>query len=196
LITARELLARDGPQFVTLYWGSLDGVGHVYGPATERYAAELRALDAGLRQQLEEATLDATLVLVSDHGMVAMSKSDYLELDALPQLAAALRLPPVGEPRASLFHLDRSRIDAVREAIAARPEFGFAALRSEDALAKGLFGDGTAHPEAAARLGELVLLSTARYGLYHAYPDAARLRGMHGGLTDQEMLVPLLVAAI
>jgi hypothetical protein len=196
LITARELLAGEAPRFVTLYWGSLDGVGHVYGPFSERFTAELRALDAILRQQLEGNLLDATLLVAADHGMVEMADRDYLTLEDLPPLGGALRLPPVGEPRATYAFLDRGRVEEVREALCAREDLEFAVLRSEEALALGLFGDGAPHPEAAARLGDLVLVSTGRRGLYHAYPDAARLRGMHGGLTDHEMLVPLLIAAI
>jgi len=196
LVSALELLRREGRRFVTLYWGSLDGVGHVYGPRSSRFVAELRALDACLRQQIEGSRIDATLLVVADHGMVEMAPADYLEVAALPELGAALRLPLVGEARATYCHLAEREVERVQRAITSREEFGLAALRSEEALDHGLFGVGARHPEAARRIGELIVLSTARHGLYHAYPDAPRLRGMHGGLTDEEMLVPLLLATI
>jgi len=196
VVSALERLRREGRQFVTLYWGSLDGVGHVYGPHSSRFVAELRALDACLRQQIEGSRLDATLLVVADHGMVEMAPADYLEVAALSELDAALRLPLVGEPRATYCHLAEREVERIQQAIASREEYGFAVLRSEEALERGLFGVGASHPEAARRVGDLMLLSTGRHGLYHAYPDAPRLRGMHGGLTDQEMLVPLLLVNI
>jgi len=196
LVTARELLQQDGPRFVTLYWGSLDMTAHGYGPSNERYAAELRALDACLRQQLDAPGVDAALVVTADHGMVDMSAEDYVPLERIPGLQAALRLPLVGEPRATYAHVAEGEIERAMESIAPLAELGLACVKTEDALQGGLFGGGPIAPEVRHRIGDLVIVSTGRAGLFHAYPDAVRLRGMHGGLTPREMMVPLIFAPL
>ncbi|UCF10320.1 MAG: alkaline phosphatase family protein [Candidatus Bipolaricaulota bacterium] len=111
LVSARELFAAPDKQMITLYWGSLDAVAHAYGPSDERLTAELRALDACLRQQLAVQDGGETLLLISsDHGMTDMTPSDYVDMSSLPTLHRALRIPPVGEPRATYLHLPEGRL--------------------------------------------------------------------------------------
>jgi hypothetical protein len=61
----------------------------------------------------------------------------------------------------------------------------------ETALQHGLFGQGELHPEIRHRIGDIILLS--RSGWYvtdHISKSMAKSR--HGGLSDWEMLVPLV----
>ena len=60
------------------------------------------------------------------------------------------------------------------------------------------FGLGTPHPELARRIGDRVLLLQSNYTLKDWLPQERRfeLVGVHGGLSPDELLVPLVTAAV
>ena len=84
--------APDPPRLVTLYFEAVDDAGHRYGPDAPEVAAAIARVDAtlarlvdGLRQR---GRLDATdLVVVSDHGMTAVSPDRVVVIDDAVDLA-------------------------------------------------------------------------------------------------------------
>ena len=197
LVAARGIL-RDAkePTLVTLYWPSLDSVGHVRGPESDAYTAEVLSIDYAIRRELLGRVKQTLLVVSADHGFVPMEKSDYVNLSSLPGLKDAAILPPVGEPRASYLYLKNGSRDRLAGEEPHLLPGGLFSLSARRALASGLLGKGEIHPEVKNRLGDLVIVSTGRAGIHHPYPDARFLRGMHGGLTAEEMLVPLIVCEL
>lgn len=194
-VAAREILNdAHGKTLLTLYWPGLDSVAHVRGPRSDAYVAEARAVDGAIDRELR-GRLDRTLLLVTaDHGFVPMSPADYVSLRDLDRLDEQALLPPVGEPRASYLYLRHGT--APMEAEPTLLHGGILRMTAAQAVASRLLGEGRPHPEIDRRLGDLVLASTGAAGVVHPYPDAALLRGMHGGLTEDEMLVPLVAAAL
>ncbi len=196
LLTTLE--GRGERAFVFAYWDALDAVAHERGPETDAWRLELRTLAFALEQGLFPggvAPLDGTLVLItSDHGQLpAPPKERVLQLKRHPGLTRRLRLAPTGEYRACYLH---AKPDALRELEAGLKErFGdeLVVVRSRDALEAGLFGPphGRTHPETPERLGDLIAIPRGRQALYWPY-DPFELKGRHGGLSDEEMLVPLI----
>ncbi|MCK5586331.1 hypothetical protein KAJ02_09705, partial [Candidatus Bipolaricaulota bacterium] len=136
------------------------------------------------------------LIVTSDHGFVPMAPEDYLLLNSEFDADRALLMPPVGEPRASyLFTRDGSK-DAILKAFSEGRDDGLICIESRELIETGLLGINTPHREIANRIGDLALLSTGSAGTFQDYPDAVLLRGMHGGLTEDEMLVPLIIAPL
>ena len=197
LVTARHLLNHaEGKTFVSVYWPGLDAVAHGRGPDTDAYVAELRAVDDAIRRELVGRVENTLLVFTSDHGFVPMRSGDYLQLQDRPEIDQAMLLPPVGEPRASYFFARSDARDRLATALGGVATDGLILLSPEEMLAEGLLGTGSAHPEIKNRIGALIAVSTGQAGIFHAYPDASMLRGMHGGLTEDEMLVPLIVSPL
>ena len=194
-VAARDIANEgSGKRLLTLYWPGLDSVAHVRGPDSDAYLAEARAIDAAIERELV-GRLDNTLLLItSDHGFVPMRSADYIPLEELDHLAENALLPPVGEPRASYLFL-RHGVASPTDTPRLLRE-GLLQLTAKQALAAGLLGHGTPHTETARRLGDVLLVSTGAAGVVHPYPDTAILRGMHGGLSEDEMLVPLIATPL
>ena len=70
------------------------------------------------------------------------------------------------------------------------------AVRSEDFLAAGLLGPGQPHPRLAERLGSHALLMEAGWTIVDHVPGEHEhtMIGVHGGLSADEMRVPLILA--
>ena len=84
-----EWLARPPatrPAFATLYLETLDKAGHAHGPDSPEVAAALSRADAllaSLLAGLDRLALEANVVIVSDHGMAAISPERVIFLDDL-----------------------------------------------------------------------------------------------------------------
>ncbi len=182
--------------FLSLYWPGLDTIAHVRGPETDAYVAELRAIDDALRRELLGRAEKTLLILSSDHGFVSMNPDDYVRLRDAPGVERALLLPPVGEPRASYLFIREGERKHVSEALNQLLKDGLVCVDSHALLEDGLLGEGSPHPEVAGRIGDLAVVATGRAGIFHPYQDAVLLRGMHGGLTEEEMLVPFIASPL
>ena len=61
-------IASDRPDFVFVYFGTLDIAGHAYGFMSDEYLAQLERVDSAFGTLLETLPADATVLLTSDHG--------------------------------------------------------------------------------------------------------------------------------
>jgi hypothetical protein len=100
----------------------------------------------------------------------------------------------VGEARAAYLYCRNGEVDAAREYIETRLGGQFIVLDSRDALDAGLFGNGKPASELKHRVGDLIAL--ARGNFYWEEREEVKMRGRHGGLAEEEMLVPLIVARL
>lgn len=84
-----DLPPGERPRFVTLYFEHTDKAGHDHGPGSPEFVAAAALVDralARLVRGLERRGLAANLVIVSDHGMAAISPERLLIVDDLVDL--------------------------------------------------------------------------------------------------------------
>ncbi len=197
-VVLRKLLDRSGERaLLFVYWDTLDEIAHRYGPESEEWDAELGSLSYALERDclndLNAPFLRGTLFMVAaDHGQLrVVPKDQVLRLARLPKLKKNLLIPPTGEYRATYLHAKAGQLAELESGLYERFRDRLVILRSPEALEAGLFGRGSIHPETLDRIGDLVAIPRGAQALYWPH-DAYSLIGRHGGLTDEEMLVPFL----
>ncbi len=188
-----EALTRPGPAFLSVYWPSTDTLGHTYGPASPAVGSEIAHTFNVVRQIAHKMPKKSLLIVLSDHGQYeADPVKDMVNCAAQAALREALLLPPVGDPRAAYMFVRRGREEAVAEFFHKFFPEEFTVLSTEEALGRKLWGLEEAKPEVRALLGDLVVISRKRR--FVLWPtEEFKLRGLHGGLTTDELFVPLLV---
>jgi len=197
----REVLLqyRQEPLFLVVYWSGTDLLGHLYGPEGGPFRRALRCMDQTLESFLDSlppAVREGTLlVFTSDHGMVQTPPDRAIRLSGHRALRRMLRRPPAGEPRMIGLHVRPDRTDALRAYVAERLGDRFLLLETERVLAAGLFGPDGASAPIQEQLGGLLLVARGDARLIFE-KEAAPLYGQHGGLSPEEMLVPLLMARL
>lgn len=84
-----QLPDTERPRMITLYFSDMDNVGHAYGPSNdEKLKAQLDKLDrelGALFEGIKSLDLPISVVIVSDHGMADVKKSDLINLDQLTE---------------------------------------------------------------------------------------------------------------
>lgn len=182
------------------YFPDFDSLMHRDGPGTPTYAPLLEAFTAGLGRMLARLSPSARrgtlLMITADHGHRLVPPKEASYLSELAVVTRRMSWREAGEPRHVFLYARKGEADELAEAARAALGGSFLVLPGGAALAAGLYGDPAhLHPEAQERVGDVVLLAHGGAALW----EASRRRadddlplGMHGSLTPEEMLVPLL----
>lgn len=196
-------LVEDQPlerQYVWVYSGEVDHFSHHYGPDDERTVAEFASFSHAfehffLERLSPEARKGTLLLLTADHGQIATPPDANNLLRSHPGLAHRLHILPTGENRLVYLYLRPRQEEAVREYIAHAWPGQFTCLEPAQAVQAGLFGPGKPHSHLLDRLGDLMLAARGRAYLWWADKENFLL-GRHGGMSEEEMKVPLLAVRL
>jgi predicted AlkP superfamily pyrophosphatase or phosphodiesterase len=190
-------IERPGRRFVFGYWAGIDMLAHRHGPASRECEAERALVDRALRDwvlaPLAAGGDDVALMVTADHGLASVPWQRARTLNQLTADAGGWARPPTGERRALGLSL---RGETTPQWLAGQVAPDGVVLSVDDALRAGLYGPLPGHPDARARIGDVLLLARdeASFPSVGANDDLSRISpGAHGSLTPQEMLVPLLV---
>ena len=184
--------------YVYAYWPQLDAIAHAQGSGSDAAQDHLAEIDAGFARFLAGIHGSDTLVIVTaDHGIIDTAPQRVIELEQHPELAEMLVLPLCGEPRVAYCYVHPERAQAferyVRHALAPYAEL----WPSRELVARNFFGLGMKHPRLHERIGDYTLIMKDNYVIKDWLLAEARYSqvGVHGGLSEQELYVPLIVAA-
>jgi hypothetical protein len=200
--TLDELVARvedavksgDDRKFVYAYWPVYDMVSHRYGSESPEALLQLHRIDEAFGLLLSRlAGTESCVIATADHGFIDVAPEESFELHA--SLAPHLRLPLCGERRVAYCHVHDVPL-FVRKAqdwLGERADV----VESHKLVDEGWFGPGTPHPRFAERIGDVALVMRGRYTVKDWTPGESRHLhiGNHGGTSDDEMLIPLILEA-
>lgn len=191
-----ELNAMGGG-FVYAYYPRFDSISHEFGSRSAEAVEEFRRVDAAFERLLAELQgLSCDVLLTADHGFADASPERTVHLEAYPQLQALLECPLWGERRVAFCAVKPGR-EAEFEALASEALVGKAVVHPSARLVEaGLFGPGERHPRLAERVGTHALLMEEGWIVMDQLPGEKPywLTGVHGGLSAQEMHIPLIHA--
>ncbi len=188
---AQQACEAAAPSLVYVYDGDLDYTGHQAGWRSDAWRYQLAFLD-GFVEQLHAALPDGTVLLVTaDHGMVDVAADKRVDVDDVPDMYAGVDLV-AGEPRFRHLYTADGAAGDVRAAWDETLGDRAVALSREDAVAAGWFG--AVESRVLDRIGDVVVAVNGDCAVErrHVFPVEGKLVGLHGALTADEMLIPLL----
>jgi hypothetical protein len=185
---------KSGPErkLVYAYWPQFDALAHRHGVASAEVGAHFTQLDAMFGELLARLRgTDALVVLTADHGFIDSPAEESVELP--PALAALLRFPLCGERRIAFCHVQDKKIFLVKaqEMLGDRAQV----RPSSELMEEGWFGPGCAHAHFAERIGDVALVMQGRGTVKDWVSGEPRHLhiGNHGGMSEDEMRIPLVV---
>ncbi len=174
------------PRYIYAYWNQPDGLLHTYGCGSN----EAHECILDLEKQVAElaANLDDSLVIVTaDHGHI---DTNFVYIYDYPELYDCLIRKPSLEPRVLNLFIKDGKKDFFEKEF--KRLFGekFILMPVEEMIAKNLMGTGKHHKMFRSMLGDYLALAVSNLSIY--YGDK-KLVSQHGSLTEDEMLIPLIV---
>lgn len=197
LVEQTVAAAKSGPErkFIYAYWPEFDSLSHQHGVGGAAVLAHFKALDRALGELLRRLEgSDTILVVTADHGFVDVPPADAIDLPE--SLAAQLRFPLCGERRIAFCHVHdrKSFIERAQETLGSRADI----RPSWELVEEGWFGPGRPHPRFAERIGDVALImrgfGTVKDRVPGEKPHA--FIGDHGGPSEDEMRIPLVVTKL
>lgn len=201
-IVSRLLAESDAPTYIYAYWPTVDTIAHVLGPRTIEHSAEVAAFDFQIGRLMQRLPTrgDTLILMTADHGHVNTAPEFSVAFADHPELLAMLRVMPAGERRVVYLHPKPGETEAVVAYARARLRDVAATLLRDDAVDLGLFGPGLLSERAAQRIGDVLLFPRGNLQMISpaetvegGAPRSTAFYGLHGGLTPDEALVPLLI---
>lgn len=136
--------------------------------------------------------------MTADHGFIDSPTERVVSLDDHPQLAAMLTRPLCGERRVAYCYVapeHRAAFETyVRHHLAQCTDL----RASGDLIADGWFGPPPFHVKLASRVGDYTLLMKEDWTIKDWLPGEKRysMLGVHGGVSVDEMRVPLIALRV
>ena len=182
--------------YIYSYWPTLDSISHFLGCESPEAKEHLREFDDKLRTFVETLVgSDTTLLITADHGFNDVSLKDIVYTRDHPTFEKCLQLPVCGDTRTGFCYVRPSKVSVFEKYIEEDLEGVCVIHNSEDLIRDGWFGLFDMHPRLSDRVGDYTLTFNDGYAILNCFPgfDPPELRGHHGGVSSDEMLVPLIV---
>lgn len=201
-----ELVSIRSRGYYVFYFGDIDSTLHKYGPGSPQVDQLVKSffalLDEKFFKPLERSGQDPLVLITADHGQIAMNPQKTIYIDrVLPDIKDHIRqsrggdlLVPGGSSRDMFLYIKPESLDLVDRRLSAALSDRARVVRTEDLVAAGYFGTKTPSAEFNSRVGNLVILPNPGESVYW-WGDGRfeqKFLGHHGGLTREEMEIPLI----
>ena len=190
-----------------LYFDKIDAICHTYGPQSHLFQEAvdtfLRMMEELFYKKLSGKVGQTLLILTADHGQVEVDprRTFYLNKHSseieqyLQRNQGGKLLVPAGSARDMFLHVKEERIDEavvlLQKHLAGIAEVYY----TEQLVAQHFFGSSEPSKEFLARVGNIVILPYQHETVwwYEEGKFDMHFKGHHGGLTTEEMEIPLLL---
>lgn len=186
-------------KFVYAYWPEFDLLCHEYGTTSKQVKKHTKDLNRKFTKLLKALKgTDTTIIITADHGHKDIPKERIIEIKDHPIIAEALTMPLSGEPRAAYCYIHPSKASQFKSYITKNLAHTCTLHTSEELIKKGYYGEGKPNKNLHNRVGDYILLMKENYAIKDTLmtEKGNRNKSMHGGLSKDEMLVPLIVIKV
>jgi len=204
LINVGLLLDKPKTSYIHLYFNKIDTVAHEYGPEAPQTEAEIETFLLMMEHYFERVFKGKRILfmMTADHGVseVSPQRTVYLNLDpqfkGIDKLIKTNRkgdlLIPAGSARDMFLYIKDEMLDEAQEFLAKRLEGKADVVKTETLIKEGYFGEKISK-HFLERVANLVVLSYRHEAVWWYEKDKYEQKyfGHHGGLTPQEMEIPL-----
>jgi predicted AlkP superfamily pyrophosphatase or phosphodiesterase len=195
------------PYYYYLYFDRIDALCHYYGPDTRPFEQEVEAFFTAVDQlfykKVHGKVHDTLLIVTADHGQVEVNPKQTLYLNKhVPGIERYLQtnakgqlIVPAGSARDMFLHVQEAHIDEACAILEKQLKGRAEVYRTADLIAQHFFGLQEPSREFLSRVGNVVLLPYQHETTwwYEEGKFDMHFLGHHGGLTREEMEIPLLI---
>ena len=194
----KQIEEYDEKRLIFTYIAMFDDIAHkkgIYSEQSIEFFNKLDKLFIDLSKIAKDK--DCTMIITADHGLIDTTKETQLNLSDYPKIKECLILPLCGEPRIPYCYVRPQKMEQFIYEI--ENNFGEFCDRYslDDILKKSLFGLGDINPKFFDRVGDEILIMKDNFVVFDkVYKEKFKdIVGFHGGLTREEMIVPLVVVS-
>ncbi len=184
-------------KYIYAYWGQLDSLNHQYGAGGGKANKHFKEIDEKFSRFIKSLkNSDTTFVVTADHGFMNVPKKDEVKLEDHPKLKECLTLPLCGEKRVAYCYVHPSKAGEFEKYVKTKLKKYCCLFKSHDLIDRNYFGLFEPNPNLFDRVGDYILIMKKNYILKDSIEKGKKKGrphiGHHGGISKNEMLVPLI----
>ncbi|MFW6196791.1 MAG: alkaline phosphatase family protein [Thermoplasmatota archaeon] len=186
----------ENRKYIYGYWNDFDGVAHEKGVDSIQTVMEFLSIDRQLKEFVERVKdTDATLLITADHGFIDSTEDKAVRLEDHPEFSDCLTLPLCGDHRSVFCYVHPDKEDKFRDYWEKELIDYCDLYKSQELVDDGLFGLFEPNSKLLDRIGDYILIMKDNYIMFDTLPneDDHFLIGNHGGLSSEEIYVPLSI---
>ena len=197
IIKAKHAITNEKRKsFFYLYLPQYDESEHINGPHSEESIALLKEMLKLIIKELSTIK-GLKIIMTADHGSMEIKKEIKLDKQRWfwegvwenLRPCCKRKILPVGSPRDIFLHVKKGKIDNVTTLLEKKIGKYANICKTKELIQDGFFGDKVS-PQFIRDVGDIVILP--RKGFVVSFYNEVKLKGMHGGLSEEELFVPLL----
>lgn len=187
--SVEKLCNEDGRHYLYTYWNEPDHSMHTKGIKSNEAIGWMRRINSEI-EKLADSLHDTVLFIIADHGHID-GRNEFI--GDYPDIIDTLRWLPSIEPRALAFYVKEGKEEEFCNAFFKHFNDDFLLLSKQEVLEQNLFGDGKKHPRFEDFLGDYLAIGISDVSIFNSKEEADLFIGVHAGLTENEMMIPLIV---
>lgn len=199
-VKTRKLIEENKGNFFYLYLPQFDTSEHHHAPYSEESTSLVREIFHLIHREIIEKLKDLQILITADHGCVKVENKVQIKEDnplgeiIYPNLRTyqGKKILPSGEPRNMYLHIKEGMVERVIEELQKKLKSKARVFKTHELIEKNLFGSGNPSQSFLERIGNITILPKKNTILCFGPYLASKDKGMHGGLTKEEMYVPFL----
>ncbi|GCE17640.1 alkaline phosphatase family protein [Dictyobacter kobayashii] len=202
------------PTYYFLYFDRIDTTCHNYGPSSKQLDEAvdlcLNQMNQLFLQTTRHSTGKTLFMMTADHGQVEVSPyNTYYVNQQMPIINRYLKtnsrghvLAPAGSARDMFLHIKEeyleTAVNELRQRLTNGPDQQAEVYLTQELVAQNFFGMQPPSRTFMERVGNVVILPYKRETAwwYEENKFSMHFQGHHGGLTPEEMEIPLLLMAL
>ncbi len=183
-------------KFLIAYWTGFDAISHQHGPSHSKALEHIKKLSNKVLEFLNSSKeTNFTLIVTSDHGFLDTPSESLIRLENHPELDECLSHPLCGEARLAYCYVRHGYAKKFINYINSKLDKYCECRESKKLVSENYFGLGKPNPKIEHRIGDFVLIMKKNYIIRGKLMGEEQkiLKGNHGGVSPDEMYVPLLI---
>jgi predicted AlkP superfamily pyrophosphatase or phosphodiesterase len=182
--------------YVYAYWPEFDSLAHSHGVNSPVLLSHFAEFDEAFGRFVQKMRGSGCRIIVTaDHGFIDVPSSGVIQMRDHPELAGTLVMPLCGEQRFAYSYVHPDKVETFCQYVESELSHAVELYSSKEIIEQGWFGLEAPHPELESRVGHFSLVMKPGYKIRDRVLGEKPKRhiGVHGGVTPEEMYVPLVV---
>lgn len=192
----KKAVKSHGKKYIYSYWPGIDTLSHKFGVGSKKHEKHFKELDKKIKKLVKAIkNTNTTLIITADHGLLNTPPEKRIWLKDHPKFVECLTMPKSGEGRLGYFYVHPSKTKDFEEYVKSHFEKYCTLYKSEELIKINAFGLGKQNEKLFDRVGDYILVMKDNYVMADTIlgEDENKHIGHHGGVSKEEMFVPLIV---
>lgn len=174
--------------YIYAYWDQPDAIMHRNGCFSDVAKQVTMELEQKTKQLVESLT-DTLFIITADHGHI---DSKGVSITEYPEIMECLVRMPSIEPRALNLYVKEGKEKQLEEAFQKHFADTFRLMTKQEVMESHIFGQTPNHPRFDEMLGDYLAVGIAQLAIFNSIEEKDKFIGVHAGLGEDEMLIPLI----